>query len=111
MFLFLKNLELMQFSFSGEPKSSTDSPKWTENTVDSGTNNNSSYSKIGGIRSLYALLGAAAAIIGTIVLLILFMVYMYSRRSLRNSNTPGNLFLFLKFVINYVNTFIYFYFL
>lgn len=88
----------MLFTFSGEPKSSTDSPKWTDNTVDSGTNNNNSYSKIGGVRSLYALLGGAAAIIGIIVLLILFMVYTYSRRSLRNLNSPGNLFLLCKII-------------
>lgn len=87
------------FFFSGEPKSNTDTPKWTDNTIDSGTNNNNSYSKIGGVRSLYAFLGAAAALIGIIVLLVLFMVYMYSRRSLRNSNAPGILYYFYNLFV------------
>lgn len=44
---------------------------------------------IGGVRSLYILLGAVAAVIGAIVLLIFFTVCMYSKRSSVHSNTPG----------------------
>lgn len=74
--------------FSGEPKTSTDTPKRTA-TADNGTNNNNAHSSIGGVRSLYVLLGTIAAIIGVSALLIFFSVCLYSRRSSTHSNSQG----------------------
>lgn len=56
--------------------------------MNSGTNNKT-YSTIGGVRSLYVLLGTVTAIIGAIVLLIFFTVCVYSKRSSTHSNSPG----------------------
>ncbi|XP_050421794.1 interference hedgehog-like [Adelges cooleyi] len=71
----------------GESKSITDTPKWTDNTVDN-NNNSNSHSTINGVRSLYVLLGAVASVIGAIVLLIFFTVCIYSKRSSAHSHSP-----------------------
>jgi len=72
----------------GEPKTSTDTPKWTNNIPDNVANNNNAYSTIGGVKSLYVLLGAVAAVIGATVLLIFFTVCIYSKRMSSHSNSP-----------------------
>lgn len=79
----------MQSLFLGEPKTSTEAPNWTDNAVDSGSSKDNAFSTIGGVRSLYVLLCSIAALIGAIILLILFTVYMYSKRSLACSSSPG----------------------
>lgn len=71
----------------GELKTSTDTPKRTDSTADNGTNNSTS-STIGGVKSLYVLLGAVIAVIAATILLIFFTICMYSRRSLTHSNSP-----------------------
>lgn len=88
---FLILWSFIQLLFLGEPKTSTDTPKWVDHSADSGTYNNNGDSTIGGVRSLYILLGAVAAVIGAIVLLIFFTVCMYSKRSSAHSNTPGKI--------------------
>ncbi|XP_050539272.1 interference hedgehog-like [Daktulosphaira vitifoliae] len=60
----------------GELKSITDNPKWIDNTIE----NNNINSTINGMKSLYVLLGAIALVVGAILLLIFFLVFMYSRR-------------------------------
>lgn len=89
MLIYYIDIILLLITFSGEPKTSTDTPKWTDNSVDSGTNNNNAYSTIGGMRSLYVLVGAVISIVGAIVLLIFVTICIYSKRSSAHSTSPG----------------------
>jgi len=87
---------ITKINFLGEPKTSTDTPKWTDNIPDNNANNNNVYSTIGGVKSLYVLLVSVTAVIGAIVLLIFFTVCIYSKRLSSHSNSPGKLFFFRK---------------
>jgi len=96
--------------FLGEPKTSTDTPKWTDNVPDNVANNNNVYSTIGGVKSLYVLLGAVATVIGAIALLIFFTVCMYSKRMSSHSNSPGKLLFIIKSLTNIATMYCYFLF-
>jgi len=93
---YLHNIYIAKINFLGEPKTSTDNPKWTDNIPDNAANNNNVYSTIGGVKSLYVLLGAVAAVIGAIVLLLFFTICIYNKRLSSHSNSPGTLLFFCK---------------